>query len=159
MQQINIRLFSGAHTGNLEAAQRTSLFAVFMVLLQVGLLLYLVLVKGFAYSLLGLYLLHLLAFTFLLVQVWLERNPGQLQHLTLTGQGVVYRTAFLKKEQQFDWDEVDAVHLGKSGMAFVLKNEEHHGLPFDMLHNNAASWQVLQTMVKLNEITLTNSQK
>ena len=135
MQDINFRLFEGAYTGNLKAEQRTTILATLLVLVQVGLLVYLLLTKGFNYSFLGIYLLHLLGFSLLIGQVWLDHHPEYLRHLTLSDKGVSYRTGFFKKEHAFDWEEVYKVFLGATMLEFTLKNDEHHLLPLDMFRN------------------------
>jgi hypothetical protein len=132
MQDTNFRLFEGMHTGNLKSEQRTTLLATLLILVQIGLLVYLVLTKGFAYSFLGLYLLHLLGFSLLVLQVWFERHPEYLRHLTLTNQGVRYRTSFFKQEHDFDWEEIHKVFLGDKILEFTLKNDELHSLPLDI---------------------------
>ncbi|MBJ6119358.1 hypothetical protein JAO76_14205 [Pontibacter sp. BT310] len=160
MQNINIRLFEGAFTGNLKAEQRTNLLTAFLLLLQIGLLLYLVLTKGFSYSFVGIYLLHLLVFPFLVARIWLDLHPEYRRHLTLTDQGVRYRKGFRKKEQDFDWEEVDEVYLSIAEVVFVLKNEERHLVRFNMLHSNTAlhrARQTIQHIVQQKGITLTVS--
>lgn len=161
MPEMNIRLFEGAYAGNLKTEKRTTWLAAFLILLQVGLFLYLVLTKGFAYSFLGIYLLHLLAFSFLLARVWLDYNPDYRKHLTFTAQGVSYRTGFLKKEHEFDWDEVDEVYLKRITVEFILKNEEHHIVPLDMINNDTALQQAktdVRAIVQKRAITLNDDQ-
>ncbi|NDK55146.1 hypothetical protein [Pontibacter fetidus] len=162
MQEINIRLFSGAYAGNPKAEQRTTMLAVFLVLLQVGLLLYLVLTKGFAYSFVGIYLLHLLAFSVLVAQVWLELHPEYSRHLSFNSQTIVYRTGFLVKEQEFDWDEVDEVTLSPENVRFMLKNDEYHVVPFTMVQSPEALRRArheIRQIVQQKKIHLTESQK
>jgi hypothetical protein len=162
MQEINIRLFNGAYAGNHKAEQRTTLLAALLVMLQLGLLLYLVLTKGFAYSFLGIYLLHLLAFSVLVGQVWLELHPEFSRHLTLNNQRVTYRTAFLEKEHEFDWEEVDEVYLNPDSVMFILKNEACHVVPFNMLQSPEAlrrARQDVRQLVQQKRITLIDSQK
>ena len=159
MQNINIRLFEGAYTGNLKAEQRTNVLVVFLLLLQIGLLLFLVLSQGFAYSFLGIYLLHLLVFPFLVARIWVDLHP-ECRHLTLTDQGVCYRHGFRKQEHEFDWEEVDEVYLSITEVVFVLKNEERHLVRFNMLHSNTAlhrARQTIQYIVQEKGITLIES--
>ncbi|MER2996470.1 hypothetical protein [Pontibacter populi] len=160
MQNFNIRLFEGAYTGNLKAEQRTNLLVVFLLLLQIGLLLFLVLTKGFTYSFVGIYLLHLLVFPFLVARIWLDLHPEYRRHLTLTDQGVRYRKGFRKQEHEFDWEEVDEVYLSIEEVVFVLKNEERHLVRLNMLHSNTALYnarQDVRNIVLLKSITLTES--
>ena len=160
MQNFNIRLFEGAYTGNLKAEQRTNLLAIFLLLLQIGLLLFLVLTKGFAYSVVGIYLLHLLVFPFLVARIWLDSHPEYRRHLTLTGEGVRYRKGFRKQEHEFDWEEVDEVFLDAAEVVFVLKNEERHLIGLNMLHSNTELLQAKQdvrNIVQQKGITLTES--
>jgi len=157
MQQTTIRLFDGAFTINQKAAQRQQVLAVLLLLVQLGLLVYLVLSKGFAYSFVGLYLLHLLAFGFLLIQFWLTDYSPTFRHVTFTNQGIIYRTGFFKKQHDFDWDEIDQIYLQPGNTKFILKNEEEHRIPFD-INSNTAARQLLYANAQQKGIFLTDNQ-
>ncbi len=157
MQNIQLRIFEGVFSGNLKAEQRSNALAAFLVLLQVGMLLYLVITNGFAYSFLGLYLLHLLGFGFLLGQLWLDRNPDYLRHFTLSDAGVRYRAAFLKREEEFDWAEVDEISVLEKEIHFYLKNDEKHLVHLDMAAADEALRQArnkVRVLAQQHEITL-----
>ena len=116
--------------------------------------------KGFAYSVVGIYLLHLLVFPFLVARIWLDSHPEYRRHLTLTGEGVRYRKGFRKQEHEFDWEEVDEVFLDAAEVVFVLKNEERHLIGLNMLHSNTELLQAKQdvrNIVQQKGITLTES--
>ncbi|MBC5775480.1 hypothetical protein H8S95_15490 [Pontibacter sp. KCTC 32443] len=161
MQELHIRLFEGAYTSDLKMEQRTTWLATILVLLQLGLLVFLSIGDGFAYGFLGVYLLHMLGFFYLIGRVWLNRHPEYKRHLTITSQGVIYRTGFLQKEHQFDWEEVDEVFLELFNVKFVLKNEEQHCVLLHMMHNETAlrqAKQELKSVVMQKAIPLTDSQ-
>lgn len=162
MQELNIRLFEGAYTSSLKMEQRTTWLATILVLLQLGLLVFLSVGGGFANGFLGIYLLHLLGFSYLIGKVWLDRHPEYSRHLTLSNQSIVYRTAFLEKAHEFDWDEVDEVYLNPDSVMFVLKNEACHVVPFNMLQSPEALSRArrdVRQLVQQKRITLTESQK
>ncbi|MBB6612873.1 hypothetical protein H7F15_17660 [Pontibacter sp. Tf4] len=162
MQEAQVRLFDDTYTNNPKAEQRTTTLAVFLLLVQLGLLAYLIFTKGFAYGFLGLYLLHLLVFSFLLARIWFDSHPEYRRHLTFTSQSVCYRTGFLKKEQDFDWDEVDEVRLSLDQVEFVLKNEAQHLVPLTMIHDATALHKAneqIRSMVLLKGIHLIEEQR
>lgn len=126
MHDIKIRLFAATCNGSRKAEKHTTMLGAFLLLVQLTLLAYLVLTEGFALTFLWIYLLHVLVFSFLLARIWLGYYLEYRRNLTLNSQGVRYRTGFLEKEHEFDWEEVDAIYLQLSSVEFILKNEESH---------------------------------
>jgi hypothetical protein len=162
MQELNIRLFEGAYASNLKMEQHITWLATVLVLLQLGLLVFLSVGEGFAYGFLGIYLLHMLGFSYLVGKVWLDRHPEYSRHLTLNNRSITYRTGFLEKQHEFDWDEVDEVYLNPDSVMFVLKNDECHVVPFSMLQGPEAfrkARQDVRLLVQQKKINLTESQK
>lgn len=160
MQEVHFRLFKVNRAEELKAKQRTTLMAVLLLLLQLGLFAYLVITKGFTYSFLGLYLLHLVVFLLLLVRIWFYRHPEFRGHVTVTDQGVRYCTGLFKKEQEFDWAEVDVMRLEPTNVLFILKNEEQHQVRLAKLRDEAAlkkAKQKLEAIAYQKNIPITRS--
>ena len=157
MPETTIQLSDGAFTTSHKAAQRQQMLAVLLLLVQLGLLVYLVFTKGFAYSFVGLYLLHLLAFGFLLIRFWVAAYPQYFRHVTFTNQSIKYRTGYLQKAHDFDWDEIDTIYLQPGNTRFILKNEEEHHIPFD-INGNTQARQLLYAKAQQMGIFLTDNQ-
>lgn len=161
MQNFQIRLFTGAYHNAQKTEKRTTVLAVFLLLVQLVLLAYLVLTKGFAMAFVGIYLLHVLVLSFLVARIWLDSRPEHQQHLTLTSQGVRYRTGSTNKEQEFDWEEVDEMHLQLFSVEFILKNDERHLVQLDHINSDALlkqAKQQLKMIASQKGITLNYSQ-
>lgn len=157
MQEISIRLFEGAYTLKPRVERRTMLLAVLAVVLQVSLLVYLAASKHFAPGLVIIFVVNLVVPAFFFFNIWLDRKPKYRRHLTLTEQGVCYRSRFLHAEQEFDWEEVDNVHIGLYHVVFVLKNEEEHYINLGRIQNDKVLQQVkeqLREMVQQKAIML-----
>ena len=142
MQEASIRLFSGAY----DARSKVERFMLLLAALSVGLhgwLLYrLILVKDFHSALLFLYLFSLLPFCLFLLFVWLDRSPELRRYLALLETGVRYRSGFLLREQEFDWEEVDRIEVKRTSVTFILKNEEQHVVVLDTLKDEGLLQQV-----------------
>ncbi|MCJ8165773.1 hypothetical protein MKJ04_13045 [Pontibacter sp. E15-1] len=157
MQEISVRLFEGAYTLKPRAERRAAILAVLAVALQIGLLTFLALTKHFAPGLLFVFLVNLLVPAYYFFNLWLDRKPNYSRHLTLTVQGVCYRARFLQREQEFDWDEVDAVLIGVHNVTFILKNEEEHDIHLEHIQSENVLMQVkeqIREMVTQREIML-----
>ena len=48
----------------------------------------------------------------------------------------------MRAEQEFDWEEVDTVHIGLYHVVFVLKNEEEHYINLERIQNDEVLQQV-----------------
>ncbi|WP_036776704.1 hypothetical protein [Pontibacter actiniarum] len=157
MQEISIRLFEGAYTLKPRAERRLMLLVGAAMALQVGLLLYLVVTKTFTTGLLFVFLINLLVPGYFLFTVWLDHKPQYRRHLTLTAEGVRYRSRFMQEEHAFDWDEIDFVDLKLYKVIFVLKNDEVHEVSLDRIQNDAVLHQVkeqIRQLVRSKEIEL-----
>jgi len=157
MQEISIRLFEGAYALKPRAEQRTMQLAALAVGLQLGLLVYLAVSKHFAGGLVLVFICNLVVPAYFFFAIWLDRKPKYRRHLTLTEQGVCYRSKFLQKEQEFDWEEIDAVHIGLYRVGFVLKNEEEHTVNLERIQNDEVLRQVkeqIREMVQQKGIML-----
>jgi len=157
MQELSIKLFEGAYTLKPKAERRAMLLAVLAVALQVLLLVYLASSKHFAPGLVLLFLCNLIVPAYFFFNIWLDRKPKYRRHLTLTEEAVCYRAGFMQAEQEFDWDEVDAVHIGLYHVVFVLKNEEEHYINLERIQDEGVLEQVkeqLREMVQQKEIML-----
>jgi hypothetical protein len=92
-----------------------------------------------------------------MVSIWLDRRPQYRRHFTLSEEGVRYRTGLLRKEQAFDWEEVDRVDLQEHIALFLLKNEERHEVSLKSDENDT-EWQrqadQLKTLVQQKRIEL-----
>ena len=142
MQEISIRLFEGAYTLKPRAERRVMLLAVVGVVLQVLLLIYLAASKHFAPALVFVFVFNLAVPAYFFFNIWLDRKPKYRRHLTLTEGGVCYRSGFMRAEQEFDWEEVDTVHIGLYHVVFVLKNEEEHYINLERIQNDEVLQQV-----------------
>ncbi|HEY4650283.1 MAG TPA: hypothetical protein VIG72_02665, partial [Pontibacter sp.] len=112
------------------------------------------------YSFAWLFLLQMPMLAYLLAQTWLDKNPKYRRHLTLTEQGVCYRTGFLAKEQEFDWNEVDEVYLKLFSVEFMLKNEERHEISLQNINSDTAlqrAKQEIRAVAQQQGIKLTES--
>ncbi|GAA4442113.1 hypothetical protein GCM10023188_41420 [Pontibacter saemangeumensis] len=157
MQELSIRLFEGAYTLKPETERRAMLLAMLAVVLQVCLLVYLAATKHFAPVLVLVFAFNLVVPAYFFFNIWLDRKPKYRRHLTLTEQGVCYRARFMHTEQEFDWEEVDAVHIGLYHVVFVLKNEEEHYINLERIQNEEVLEQVkeqIREMVQQKEIML-----
>ncbi len=157
MQEISVKLFEGAYTLKPRAERRATLLAVLAVALQVGLLAYLTVSNFFVPELLLVFAVNLLVPAYFFFNLWLDRRPEYSRHLTLTEQGVCYRSGFLQKEQSFDWEEIDSTVIGLNHVLFVLKNEEEHNINLERIPHTTVIEQVkeqIREMVQQKEIML-----
>ncbi|WP_276499100.1 hypothetical protein [Pontibacter litorisediminis] len=136
MQDISIRLFEGAFILKPRTEQRLMQLALVLMALHAGLLLYLLVAKVFTLLLVLILLLSLLVPAYFMLSVWLDRAPQYRRHLTLSAEGVRYRTRFLHPEHEFDWTEIDLVKINLYKITFVLKNEEVHEVSLEHLQND-----------------------
>ncbi|MDX5436680.1 MAG: hypothetical protein LPK03_05760, partial [Pontibacter sp.] len=118
MQEISIRLFESAYASKPEAERRTMLLAWAAMALQVSLLLYLVVSKTFTTELVIVFLINLLVPAYFIFTIWMDHRPEYRRHLTLTEEGIRYRTRFKQREQEFEWDEIDKVKLEQFKVIF-----------------------------------------
>lgn len=157
MQELSIRLFEGAYTLKPKTERRVMVLAVLAVALQVVLLVYLAASKHYAPGLVLIFIVNLIVPAYFFFNIWLDRKPKYRRHLTLTEQGVCYRSRFMQAEQEFDWEEIDAVHIGLYHVVFVLKNEEEHYINLERIQNDEVLQQVkaqIREMVQQKEIML-----
>lgn len=157
MQEINVRLFKGAYAEKPKAEQRAMLLAALAVALQAGLLAYLAVTKQFTPLLVLVFLFNLLVPGYFFFIIWLDSKPRYRRHLTLTNEGVCYRSRLMQKEQEFDWAEVDTVRLERYAVVFSLKNEELHRIDLEHIRNDAVLGHVkeqIEGMVQRKEIML-----
>ncbi len=157
MQEISVKLFEGAYTLKPKAERRLMVLAFVAVSLQLGLLVYLAVSKQFTIALIFIFLFNLLVPAYFFFNIWLDRKPKYRRHLTLTDEGVCYRSKFLQKEQEFDWEEVDTVQVDMYRVNFMLKNEEEHDINLERIQNDAVLQQVkeqIKEMVQQKEIML-----
>lgn len=157
MQEINIRLFEGAYTLKPRAEQRLMLLAVAAMVLQAGLLVYLALTETFTTHLVIIFLLNLLIPGYFMFSLWLDSKPHYRRHLTLSQDGVRYRTRFMRPEHEIDWDEIEVVKVKLYAVSFLLKNDEMHQIDLAHIHNDNVLKQVkkeIRHMVQLKGITL-----
>ncbi len=157
MQEISVKLFEGAYTLKPRAERRATLLAVLAVALQVGLLAYLTVSNFFVPELLLVFAVNLLVPAYFFFNLWLDRRPEYSRHLTLTEQGVCYRSGFLQKEHSFDWEEIDSTVIGLNHVLFVLKNEEEHNINLERIPHTTVIEQVkeqIREMVQQKEIML-----
>lgn len=138
MQDVSIRLFSSAYTVGSKAERIMLLLALVSVVLHGWLLYHLIAVNDFRSALLFLYLFSLLPFCLFMLSVWLDRNPEYRRHLTLLEAGVRYRSGFMQKEQEFDWEEVDNIRLEPHQFTFMLKNGEQHAISLKKIRDKEA---------------------
>lgn len=157
MQEINVSLFKGAYAKNPKGEQHAMLLAAVAVVLQVSLLAYLAVTKQFTPLLVLVFLLNLLIPAWFFFNIWLDRKPKYRRHLTLTENGVCYRSSFMQQEQEFDWAEVDTIELGRHRVVFTLKNEEVHSVNLVPIQNDAVLRQVQEHIIglaRLKEVQL-----
>ncbi|PRY13649.1 hypothetical protein CLV24_10519 [Pontibacter ummariensis] len=157
MQEISVRLFEGAYSLQSRNEKRLLFFALLAVGVHLGLLIYLAVSKHFTPALVFVFLLNLLVPAYFFFRIWLDSKPKYRRHLTLHEEGVRYRSRFLEKESEFDWDEVDTVHIRLFKVIFVLKNEEVHEISLERIQNDTVLWQVkeqISEMVQRKEIVL-----
>ncbi|RIJ42983.1 hypothetical protein [Pontibacter oryzae] len=157
MQEINIRLFEGAYTLKPRAEQRLMLLAVAAMVLQVSLLVYLALTEIFKTHLVIIFLLNLLIPAYFIFSLWLDGKPHYRRHLTLSQDGIRYRTRFMRPEHEIEWNEVDTVKVKLYSVSFLLKNDEMHEINLAHIHNDDVLKQVkkeIRQMVQFKGITL-----
>ena len=135
MQEFSVRLFKGAYTINAKTEQRFLFIALAVILFDVCLLVFLLTLKGFSTVMLAVYLLHLPIVGYFMARAWLDSKPRYRRHLTLTIEGVRYRAGHMKKEREFDWEEIDMVKLELFRVTFLLKNEESHTLNLETIQH------------------------
>lgn len=157
MQEVGVRLFEGAYALKPKAEQRMLKLAWLGLALQAAFLVYIASSKTFSIHLLLVFALNLLVPLYFMVSMWLDRNPNYRRHLTLTEEGVRYRTRFNEAEQEFDWDEVDEVRLELFKVTFLLKNEAEHEINLERTQNDEVLRQLreqLQEAAKRKGLTL-----
>lgn len=157
MQETSIKLYTGAYETSPKSEQRLKLLSGLAVALQLGLVFYLLFFKTFTASVVVIFLISLTVPVYFLFSAWLDSKPQYRRHLTLTEEGVRYRTRFMQTEYEFDWDEVDMVHLEHFKVVFLLKNEEEHVVSLEQIQNNEVLAQVrerIKTMVIRKNIIL-----
>jgi hypothetical protein len=118
------------------------LLAAVAVMLQLGLLVYLVVSKQFTPVLVLVFLFNLLVPAYFFFTIWLDSKPKYRRHLTLTEEGICYRSKFLQQEQAFDWAEVDTVLMERNRIVFVLKNEEEYHINLEHIQDDDILQQV-----------------
>ncbi|MFD2248286.1 hypothetical protein [Pontibacter ruber] len=138
MQEGNIRLFEEAYAHKPKVERWILTAALGSIALHFVFMVYLLLKGGFSTLFIVAYLLSAVVLVVVMVSYWLEKRPHNRKHLTLTGQGVRYRSNFLEKEQEFDWNEVDTVQLGSSNVTFILKNDERHNVSMEVIRDEEA---------------------
>ena len=149
MQEVNVILFEEAYAHKPKVQQWILNAALCSILMHFVCMLYLLLKGGFHTLFILLYLLGSAVAVVVMVSYWLLRRPQNRKHLTLTGQGVRYRTDFLAKEQAFDWNEVETMQLGESEVTFLLKNDERHHVSLAVIRNRADLQQAVSQLRKL----------
>lgn len=157
MQEISVRLFKGAYKPKSKAEQRLMLLALAAVAVQLGFLVHLAVSQMYTVELVLVFLVNLLIPAYYFFTIWLDRKPKYRRHLTLTEEGVCYRAKFRQKEHEFDWAEVDVVHIEPYRVKFILKNEEEHDINLARIQNEEVLQQVkaqIREMVQRKEIML-----
>ncbi|MCX2739641.1 hypothetical protein [Pontibacter anaerobius] len=149
MQDISFRLFEGAYTIKPRAEQRMLLLAAAAMALQVGLLLYLLVSKAFATELVVVFLLNLFVPAYFIFSIWLDHRPQYRRHLTLSSDGVRYRTRFMRPEHEFEWNEIDLVRLKLFKVIFILKNEEVHEVSLERIQHDGVLQQVKEQLLQM----------
>ncbi|WP_439880232.1 hypothetical protein ACSX1A_13835 [Pontibacter sp. MBLB2868] len=157
MQEISYKLFTGAYDTTQKTEQRVMLLAAFAIVLQLALIIYLAVSKTFSLSLVVVFLINVFVSAGFLFHAWLDKHPRYRRHLTLTEEGVLYRSRFMQPEQEFDWNEIDQVRLELLRVVFLLKNEEEHVVSLEQIQNDSVLKQVkeqIKMMVIRKNVTL-----
>lgn len=142
MQEMSIKLFTGAYSLNPQSELRLKVLSGFGVTFQVFLVFYLLFFKTFGVGVIVIFCINLTVPVYFLFSAWLDSKPQYRRHLTLSEKGVRYRKRFMQTEHEFDWDEVDMVHLGLFKVVFLLKNEEEHVISLEQIQNDQVLEQV-----------------
>ncbi|MFD2514557.1 hypothetical protein ACFSRY_11830 [Pontibacter locisalis] len=157
MQELSIKLYTGAYDIKPKAEQRLKWLSAFAVTFQLVLVFYLVFFETFSAGVVVVFLINVTIPAYFLYSAWLDNKPHYRRHLTLTEEGVKYRTRFMQTEQEFDWDEVDLVRLQSLKVVFLLKNEEEHVVSLEQIQNDQVLKQVrerIKSMVIRKDIVL-----
>ncbi|MCC9138119.1 hypothetical protein ACFSKU_03075 [Pontibacter silvestris] len=136
MQETSFQLSPGAYAVKAKTECLFMLFALCSVAVHINLLYRLLALNDYKSTFLIVYSLNLIPLAYFLVTIWLDKKPKCRRHLTLSTTGARYRTKFMTKEHEFDWDEVDVIHLEHFRVLFVLKNEEEHDVSLERVQNN-----------------------
>ena len=157
MQEISVKLFKGAYTLKPKAEEPLMLLAFAAVAVQLGFLVHLAISEMYTVDLVLVFLVNLLIPSYFFFNIWLDGKPKYRRHLTLTDEGVCYRSKFMHKEQEFDWEEVDTVQIEMYRVKFLLKNEEEHAINLERIQNEEILQLVkdqIREMVQRKEIML-----
>lgn len=142
MQETSFQLFPGAYAVKPKAERLYMLLAFCSVAVHINLLYRLITQNDYKPAFLLVYSLNLIPLAYFLIIIWLDKKPRCRRHLTLNLTGVRYRTKFMAPEYEFDWEEVDVIHLEHSRVLFLLKNEEKHDINLEKIQNDNVLQQV-----------------